>query len=188
MKHLLLTLTLTLLTLTVAAQTDHLKFNGIPIDGTLQTFTTALRQKGFTYLGTEDGTAFLKGTFTGRQVDVAVFTSKATGKVYRVGVVYDGMDKWEYIENLYNILKEMLTTKYGMPASVTETVPYYNEDDKMHALRMDKMTWETTFTTPQGTILLKVVHSDTFGEGNVVLIYEDETNGNATYDSYLDEL
>lgn len=188
MKHLLLTLTLAILTLTVAAQTDHLKFNGIPIDGTLQTFSSALCKKGFTYLGAEDGSAVFSGTFTGRQVSIAVLTSQATGKVFRVGVVYDGMDKWEYIENLYNILKDMLTTKYGIPSAVTETVPNWCQDDKMHALKMDKMTWETTFTTPQGTILLKVVHSDTFGEGNVVLIYEDETNGNATYDSYLDEL
>lgn len=186
MKHLLLTLTLTLLTLTVAAQTDHLKFNGIPIDGTLQTFSSALCQKGFTYVGAEDGVASFQGMVTGHKATVAVIVN-AAGQVYRVGIVYDGMEQWQFIENLYEGLKEMLTTKYGEPTEITETIPPYCNDDKMFACKMDLMTWETSFTAPQGTIQLKVV-SLFPNQGNVVLIYEDETNGNATYDSYLDEL
>lgn len=188
MKHLLLTLTLTLLTLTVTAQTDHLKFNGIPIDGTLQTFSSALCKKGYTYVQRDNNMGIFTGTFTGRSVTVAVLSSDINGNVYRVGVRYPDMDSWQLLENLYNGLKDLLTTKYGAPFSVVEEVSErYLENDKMNALALDKIIWETTFVTPQGKIWVSIKRSG-YSSGHVFLLYEDETNGNATYDSYLDEL
>ena len=43
MKHFLLTLLLTFAVGIGYAQTEHMKFKGIPMEGTLQTFTTKLK-------------------------------------------------------------------------------------------------------------------------------------------------
>lgn len=47
MKHLLCTLLLTLTVCLCSAQTEHMKFKGIPMEGTLQSFTLKLKAKGY---------------------------------------------------------------------------------------------------------------------------------------------
>ena len=43
MKHFLLTLLLTFIVGVCSAQTEHMKFKGVPMEGTLQTFTSKLK-------------------------------------------------------------------------------------------------------------------------------------------------
>ena len=62
MKQLILSLLLAVCTV-CNAQTNHMKFKGIPIEGTLDSFVQKLKSKGFTYLGQQDGMALLKGEF-----------------------------------------------------------------------------------------------------------------------------
>lgn len=45
MKHFLLTLLLTFIVGVCSAQTEHMKFKGVPMEGTLQTFTSKLKAK-----------------------------------------------------------------------------------------------------------------------------------------------
>ena len=49
MKQLILSLLLAVCTV-CNAQTNHMKFKGIPIEGTLDSFVQKLKSKGFTYL------------------------------------------------------------------------------------------------------------------------------------------
>ena len=49
MKHFLSTLLLTFIVGVCSAQTEHMKFKGVPMEGTLQTFTSKLKAKGFTF-------------------------------------------------------------------------------------------------------------------------------------------
>ena len=46
-KHFLLTSLLTFIVGVCSAQTEHMKFKGVPMEGTLQTFTSKLKAKGF---------------------------------------------------------------------------------------------------------------------------------------------
>ena len=55
MKHLFLTLLLTFFVGICSAQTEHMKFKGVPMEGTLQTFTSKLKAKGFMPIGVQDG-------------------------------------------------------------------------------------------------------------------------------------
>ena len=55
MKHFLLTLLLTFIVGVCSAQTEHMKFKGVPMEGTLQTFTSKLKAKGFMPIGVQDG-------------------------------------------------------------------------------------------------------------------------------------
>ena len=65
MKKLFIILFATLIALASSAQTasPHLSFKGVPIDGTLNEYVQKRKQKGFDYLGTEDGIAILSGDF-----------------------------------------------------------------------------------------------------------------------------
>ena len=65
MKQFLLTLLLTFAVGIGYAQTEHMKFKGIPMEGTLQSFTNQLKTKGFMPIGIKDGVSLLKGEFAG---------------------------------------------------------------------------------------------------------------------------
>ena len=73
MKQLILSLLLAVCTV-CSAQTNHMKFKGIPMEGTLQSFTTKLKAKGYTPIGIQDGVSLLKGEFAGY--------NRLTGKYY----------------------------------------------------------------------------------------------------------
>ena len=47
------------------AQSEHLKFKGVPIDGTLKEFTSKLEQKGFITLSRENNSVTMNGPFAG---------------------------------------------------------------------------------------------------------------------------
>ena len=88
MKKIFLFLTVMLMSLTTFAQTEspHLSFKGVPIDGTLNDYVQKMKQKGFTYLGTEDGIALLKGDFAaykGCTVGVNIKTQRLSKQDYR---------------------------------------------------------------------------------------------------------
>ena len=64
MRQLIILLLLAVCTV-CSAQTNHMKFKGVPMEGTLQSFTTKLKAKGYTPVGIQDGVSLLKGEFAG---------------------------------------------------------------------------------------------------------------------------
>ncbi len=52
-------------TLTFAQSSEHLKFKGVPIDGTLSEYVSKMKQAGFQLIETDDGVAVLEGEFAG---------------------------------------------------------------------------------------------------------------------------
>ena len=42
---------------------NHLKFKGVPIDGTLKQFVSRMKRKGFKYIDSDDGVVVLQGDF-----------------------------------------------------------------------------------------------------------------------------
>lgn len=118
MKHLLCTLLLTLTVCLCSAQTEHMKFKGIPMEGTLQSFTLKLKAKGYVPLGTEDGVSVLKGEFAGYKNCHIYAVADKSGMICRVCVEFPKMDKWADLESCYSSYKDMLTEKYGGPKYV----------------------------------------------------------------------
>ena len=89
MKKILLCIVLLLLTVSAMAQSEHLSFKGVPIDGTLDQYVAKMKAAGFTYLGQQDGTAILQGDFAGfKGCTVGVATLKSTNKVNAIGVIF----------------------------------------------------------------------------------------------------
>ncbi|MDC1986484.1 hypothetical protein [Bacteroides uniformis] len=143
-------------------ESEHLTFKGVPIDGTLNEYVTKMKQAGFTHIGTQDGTAILKGDFAGfKGCTIGVATLKTTNKVNTIGVIFPEQDDWDSLENNYTHLKSMLTEKYGEPSDCVETFQGYGspqtDSDKLHKLKMDECTWYTTYSTSKGDIQLSNV-------------------------------
>ena len=191
MKRLIFAMML-LVGLTATAQTGHLTFKGVPIDGTLNSFVGKLKQKGFTLIGTEQGLALLKGDFAAYKGCTVLVYQHESGIVNRVGVMFPDKDTWSTLYNDYSNLKDMLTQKYGEPAKVTEEFqgyvsPYTDDDDKMHSVRMDRCKYICDFFTDNGIIELRISHSG-YSKCCVVLVYMDAENEKKVQDSAIEDL
>ena len=118
MKHFLLTLLLTFIVGVCSAQTEHMKFKGVPMEGTLQTFTSKLKAKGFMPIGVQDGVSLLKGEFAGYKDCTICAVADKSGMICKVSVIFPAMDKWGDLERCYSNYKSMLSEKYGAPEIV----------------------------------------------------------------------
>ena len=194
MKELIISLLVSLMTLTSFAQTEspHLAFKGVPIDGTLNEYVQKMKQKGFDYLGTENGIAILTGDFAAyKGCTVGVTTLKQKDLVSKITVIFPNCETWDGLASNYFSLKDMLTEKYGKPADVTEKFPGYSEprDDnsKMHEVKMDRCKYVTTFETPKGDIQLYIGHNSMMS-CYVMLSYFDKINGDVIRAKAMDDL
>lgn len=171
---------------------EHLKFKGVPIDGTLNEYVSKMKQAGFQLVGTDDGVALLEGEFAGyRGCLIAVSTLNSVNVVNTIGVVFPACEDWSSLEGNYEHLKSMLTTKYGEPADVVEKFQGYStprtNNDKLHELLMDRCTWYTIFETENGDIQLSLEKGD-YGEYFVLLKYFDKINTEAVRSAAMEDL
>ena len=180
-----------LLPITVFAQSEHLAFKGIPIDGTLRQFTALLTQKGFTKIGSEKGVSMLVGDFAGyKDCSVIVSTMEKQDLVYMVAVKFPNLDTWSLLESNYTKLKNMLTQKYGNPSSCVEKFQhnYVNDDsERLFELQMDRCEYKTVFDTEKGKIALTICN-ERFSSCYVLLGYVDGINGAIMNDAAMDDL
>lgn len=189
MKKIIICTLLTAFSLVAFAQ-QHLTFKGVPIDGTLNEYTEAMKAKGFTYLGTQDGISILKGDFAAvKNCTIGVSTLKNLNVVSMIAVIFPEKENWAPLLSDYDALKEMLTEKYGAPSEVLEQFNTYSESDgaKMHALFDQELDWYTIFSTELGNIELTISSTD-YGKGSVVLRYRDKVNSDKVRQSALDDL
>ena len=97
---------------------------------------------------------------------------------------------WSSLEQNYNLLKSMLSQKYGVPTEVVEQfqdspVPETNSS-KLHELSMDRCTWYTLYETPKGDIKLSLQKRD--WDYFVSLMYYDKINTDVVRSSAINDL
>lgn len=116
MKNFLIILFSAFISTFTFAQEEHMKFMGIPLDGTINQFQTKLATKGMTvdyaankYIGV--GSRRFKGFFSGEEAVVYVYYNEKTKNVYRAKVVIDSP-----VENIrdekYKSFVSKLSKKY----------------------------------------------------------------------------
>lgn len=189
MKHFLLTLLLTFVVGISSAQTEHMKFKGIPMEGTLRTFTGQLRAKGFTTVATQDGISLLNGEFAGYKNCTICAVANKSGMVYKVSVSFPAMDKWEDLERCYLNYKSMLSEKYGEPKDCVEKFKNsFAKDDyiKMNELEMDGCKYYSIFSGNNGEIQLEITHQK--HTCYVMLSYFDNANQEKLREQIMDDL
>lgn len=80
MKKFFIALTLLMISLGANAQVKHFKFNGIPIDGTIDSFQTRLVRQGFQAVVWKND-VYLEGTYLGEPIRLQTAVGPRTGKV-----------------------------------------------------------------------------------------------------------
>lgn len=176
----------------VFAQSEHLSFKGVPIDGTLNAFTKAMTTKGFETITAEDGTILLYGDFAGyKGCLLTVSTLDNADIVNRIIVCFPSRETWEPLYDNYTTIKDMLSIKYGQPEDVVEEFesPYYISDnnDRMHEVIMDRYKYISTFVTDKGDIELSISHLPYIG-CCVTLVYYDKINSKLIRAHAIDDL
>ena len=182
---------LLLMPFSLFAQTDHLKFKGVPIDGTLNQFVTKMQNAGFTKLGQDGKAVILEGDFAGyKDCYIVVSTLDNKDLVKKIGVKFNNHDNWRSLENNYQNLKKMLTKKYGAPFDVVEEFQsrYVNDDnDKYHEVIMNRCNFRTEWKTELGSIILTIAFQRGIGS-SVILGYIDKANDAVIEQTALDDL
>ena len=193
MKKIVVTLFLLMsFTLIFAQSSEHLKFKGVPIDGTLSEYVLKMKQAGFQLVGTDDGVALLEGEFAGyRGCLIGVSTLKSVNVVNTIGVVFPAREDWSSLEGDYEHLKSMLTEKYGEPSDVVEKFQGYGnpqtDQEKWIKLITNNCSWYTIFETKNGDIQLSLEKGD-YGEYFVLLKYFDKINTEAVRSAAMEDL
>lgn len=171
----------------------HLKFKGVPIDGTLQKFVSRMKGEGFAYVGdTEGGSSVLEGDFAA-YVGCRIYVSTLMNKdlVSQITVVFPKQDQWRNLYGNYKNLKEMLTEKYGKPASCTERFQdsVYADDDssRMLGVSLNVCQYITRFQADNGEITLSIEHGK-FSTCYVKLTYKDAVNSRAVRQHAMEDL
>lgn len=190
MKKLLFTLMM-LVGITATAQTEHLTFKGVPIDGTLTSFVSKMKQKGLSHLATRDGTAVLEGDFAGYKGCTIAASEYETGMVNRVVVIFPEKDTWTGLYGDYITIKKLLTQKYGEPTDVIEEFQGYSnpsdDNERMFRVKYDQCKYICDFINEKGAIELKILHDDSFN-CYISLLYIDAANESKVQSSAIEDL
>ena len=196
MKKIIITLSLlmVLMTSSFAQSSEHLKFKGVPIDGTLNEYVNKMKQAGFYYEATEDGIALLSGEFAGySDCIVGVKTLQKLNLVHEIVVLFPSQDKWAGLNYDYERLKTMLTKKYGEPDECIErfNAPSYmtmDDNAKMYQVKSNNCEYYSKYDTNNGSISL-TISNDGYEFGcRVKLFYTDKTNSDIFDDAVMEDL
>lgn len=158
---------------------EHLTFEGIPIDGTLDQFTKQLENKGYEILKMEDNAALLKGSFEGNdncQVIAGIGENK--DKVGLVVVLSSGYKKWSKVYKSYSSLKNEYIKRYGEPIEINENFgdPKIRKPADIVKKLHEGNDYSCTFSLEQGNILLSVMYSSDL-DLHLMIAYNDKING-----------
>lgn len=192
MKHLVLII-LAALSVATYAQSEHLTFKGVPIDGTLAEYTKKMQEKGFRYLYSENGLTILQGDFAGyKNCQIGVSTLDNMDLVSTIAVIFTTYDSWGNLYGNYANLKEMLSEKYGKPSMVVEefqsSYPPRDDQSRMLEVSMDRCKYFSVFEIDLGAIELSINKAEDYMEGMVVLRYQDKINSTETRAAAMDDL
>ncbi|MCR4774219.1 MAG: hypothetical protein K5854_07670 [Prevotella sp.] len=194
MKKIFMLFTACLMAIAINAQTanEHLKFKGVPIDGTLSQYVQKMKTAGFSMLGMENGAAILQGDFAGyKECTISVETLKDKDLVAKIIVAFPDCNTWSELHGSYLDLKFMLAEKYGAPSDCLENFQGYSDqrDDnfRMIAVRLDRCRYITTFSTKAGDIQLKISHKG-MSSCYVTLSYYDKINSDILRKQAIDDL
>lgn len=167
------------------AQSTHLKFKGVPIDGSLDKFVERMKRSNFKLVGTKDGKAVLTGDFADfKECTINVATLEGKDLVSSISVAFPKEEQWEYLYGDYKHLKEMLTEKYGKPSSCVEKfqgshgLKPTDDNDKIYYVKFDRCKYESRFQASNGEIVLRIEHRGPV-DCYVMLSYKDKENGSA---------
>lgn len=186
MKKNIYTLFCLFIVLTSQAQTGHLKFMGIPLDGTIDQFQTKLMTKGvkldaeLNIITKEEGSPYryFKGPFTGKQSSIKIKYNPKTKIVWGAMVVIEYPNE-EHVNSALVYYKDKIIRKYNVDGAKntvksgypTYMIPIYDSKDFYGFI-----------------YLYKVRKSEFSDEACLIFNYKDYKNTEASEKEDLDDL
>ena len=172
---------------------EHLKFMGIPINGTLESFSQKLVAKKIKSIQASEGIGVFNGTFAGKMnCNIFVATVPNRNIVSKVVVCLPPRETWAWLESDYNQFKQMLTSKYGEPFQHSETFKAgtFTSSDylKISALKEGKCEYYVGWKLNEGVILLEIISIESPSSCLVRLSYYDAINSKLEETSKQDDL
>lgn len=139
MKQLLIAFAL-LTSTTISAQS----FDGVPISGDVNTAISKFKAKGYILEKTFDQAAKMKGRIAGRNIELWIFLTPKTKKVFKMIAYLSTETSWTSLRQTYADLLYPLKNKYGEPDD-EETkfiTPYYLGDGyELQAVELEKIDY-----------------------------------------------
>lgn len=169
----------------------HILFKQVPVDGSLEEFTSNLRAVGMSFLGIRDDEALMEGRFAG--VDGAKVRAFASGGVtWKVVADLPAFENWTSVKKQYLFFKRSLASKYVVEPKSVERFPAYCPEGSARehvAFREETATYTSEFSVPNGTVTLSVLPV-TAGAGRLFLRmeYVDELNSMLRDSELFDDL
>lgn len=189
MKKLFLSFILCVFAICAYAQ-EHLSFNGIPMDDSLNSFCQKLADKGFTQIGIDNNVTLFTGVFTGRQATVGIGATDDGINVLSVVVLFEASKEWDTLVNTYDYYKEIYTRKYGKPSISKENnlAPINTNSVLMSGLHHGTVNYISKWEVPGGTIQLSIEKYTENYKGIVSIVYLDSQNFESKIQSDLEEI
>lgn len=169
----------------------HLCFKEIPIDGSLDQFTRALRQKGYRSINSASGISYLEGRFAGRE-NCRVTVYSESGIVWRVIVTLPGQETWTSMKKEYKLFKKSYGSKYLVQPKSIELFPSYLPEGtgrEHNAFREETAVYQSVFTMANGSITIAIAPvSDGRGKFCLKIEYKDDVNSYLKTTAFMNDL
>ena len=179
MKKILVLLMTLIISLTSFAQIEHIKFMGIPIDGSLKSFCSKLKKKGFVrdpYDTRDKDKRIFIGNFAGSKSKIFIYSDKKTKTVHSVVVTIT-----TYTEDIaiseYKNFKKLLIEKYSEDIGV---ITYKKINDKLaeeiNRGEEEELKWIYEYMTKEGyesttLVLPRPTHENPLNNLGIISIY-----------------
>lgn len=192
MKRLLLSIVFALcaIGLSSAQEPEHLKFKGIPIEGSIDDFGRKLVAEGFSQIAKNA----YKGKFM-RSDCTVVLVAADNGMIWRVAIAFGDVKTWSTLRSSFEGYVDLYKEKYGQPTKITKTFTGYyadlvrsNPNVAMSAIDDDACNYNAYWKLKQGSIDMSIVKGKSYRSGAIIITYTDDTNKAVVRSADLDEI
>jgi len=174
----------------LAQEVEHLKFKGIPIEGSIDDFGKKLVAEGFSRVAQNA----YKGKFM-RSDCTVVLVAADDGMIWRVAIAFGDVKTWSTLRSSFDGYIDLYAEKYGRPTKTTKIFTGYyadliqnSADMAMLAIGNDACNYNAYWKLKQGSIDMRIVKGKSYNSGAIMIIYTDDINKTVVRSADLDEI
>lgn len=163
---------------TLPVDIPHLRFMGMPIDGSPLGCIEYLKDKGFVFREQKGSIFIMTGRFSGQENCIVSITTKENF-VWKTSVSFPTQPSWNSVKAEYERYKQSYTEKYQVrPECIENLIPRFREGTGQEhwGFEDDSSHWQSVFTLPDGFITLAIKFNRTNSMLYLVVDYVDKVN------------
>lgn len=157
----------------------HFEYDGIPIDGTLDSFLVRSKNHGYQLLEYTPRTLLLSGLYQEKVCRVLVESLPTTDTVWGLTVLFPSCMDWSRLLTDYKELKTTFKELYGEPVY---NIEFFNSSfqpktdiERIEALKSGHCSYKTVFESDYGQLDV-VIWSDVINGCYVLVSFIDKKN------------